>query len=79
MFAFGAAVPLVPFLFGSDTAALVASAVFSALVLFCVGAAISVLTGRPLIRSGSRQVAVGALASVVTYSVGSMLGVGAVS
>jgi VIT1/CCC1 family predicted Fe2+/Mn2+ transporter len=78
MFAFGAAVPLVPFLFVSGPTGVVASAIASAFVLFVVGAGISVLTGRSLLASGMRQVGVGALASVITFSVGSILGVGAV-
>lgn len=75
MFAFGAAVPLVPFMIGSGTAAVLVSAVVSAVVLFAVGAAISVLTGRSAVVSGLRQVGVGALAAVITYSVGSLLDV----
>jgi vacuolar iron transporter family protein len=75
MFAFGAAVPLVPFVFASGTVAVVVSAVASAVVLFAVGAAISVLTGRSALASGLRQVGVGALASLITYTVGSLLGV----
>jgi VIT1/CCC1 family predicted Fe2+/Mn2+ transporter len=75
MFAFGAAVPLVPFLFTEGTSAVIASAIASAIVLFVVGAGISVLTGKSLFVSGLRQVAVGALASIVTYTVGSLLGV----
>jgi VIT1/CCC1 family predicted Fe2+/Mn2+ transporter len=75
MFAFGAAVPLVPFIFGEGTTPLVVSAVLSGLVLFVVGAGISVLTGRSALLSGLRQVAVGAAASIVTYAVGSLFNV----
>jgi vacuolar iron transporter family protein len=75
MFAFGAAVPLVPFVFASGTVAVLVSAVASAVVLFAVGAAISVLTGRSALASGLRQVGVGALAALITYTVGSLLGV----
>jgi VIT1/CCC1 family predicted Fe2+/Mn2+ transporter len=76
MFAFGAAVPLLPYVLAEGTTALVASATLSAIVLFCVGAGISVLTGRSLVVSGLRQVGVGALAATVTYTVGWLLGVG---
>lgn len=75
MFAFGAAVPLVPFMFASGTVAVLVSAVVSAAVLFAVGAAIAVLTGRSALASGLRQVGVGALASLITFTVGSLLGV----
>lgn len=75
MFAFGAAVPLVPFIFGEGTSPLVVSAVLSIIVLFIVGAGISVLTGKSPLLSGLRQVAVGAAASIVTYAVGSLFNV----
>jgi VIT1/CCC1 family predicted Fe2+/Mn2+ transporter len=73
MFAFGAVVPLLPFLVAEGRGAIVASAVSSAVVLFAVGAGISVLTGRSFFGSGLRQVGVGAAASIVTYSVGTLL------
>jgi vacuolar iron transporter family protein len=75
MFAFGAFVPLVPFIFSEGTSAVVVSAALSALVLFVVGAGISVLTGRSFWFSGLRQVGVGAAASIVTYAVGSLFNV----
>src|SRR5688500_20341617 len=38
--------------------------------LFAVGAGVSLLTGRSLLYSGTRQVLIGAAAAVVTYLVG---------
>jgi vacuolar iron transporter family protein len=73
MFAFGAAVPLLPFLITDGSTAVVSSAVLSGAVLFVVGAGVSILTGRSLLASGLRQVGVGAAASIVTYSVGTLL------
>jgi VIT1/CCC1 family predicted Fe2+/Mn2+ transporter len=75
-FAVGAVVPLLPFLFGiTPMAAVVASAVLSAVALATVGAVISVFTGRPAWRSGLRMVAIGSGAAVVTYIIGSLVGV----
>ncbi len=45
-FGLGALIPLVPFLVGSGTAAVVASAALSIVALFAVGAATSIFTGR---------------------------------
>ena len=73
MFAAGAFVPLLPFLMASGTAALVASAILSAIALFGVGAAMSVLTGRGAIVSGLRMLSIGAAAASVTYLVGTLL------
>jgi len=73
MFAAGAFVPLLPFLVASGTAALVASAILSAIALFGVGAAMSVLTGRGAIVSGLRMLSIGAAAASVTYLVGTLL------
>jgi VIT1/CCC1 family predicted Fe2+/Mn2+ transporter len=76
-FGAGALVPLAPFLVASGmTATLVA--VFLALSsLFVVGALVSLLTGRSLIFSVLRQVAIGGAAALVTYLVGSVIGVAA--
>jgi VIT1/CCC1 family predicted Fe2+/Mn2+ transporter len=75
MFAFGAFVPLVPFIFGEGTSAVLVSAALSGIVLFVVGAGISVLTGKSFLFSGLRQVGVGAAASIVTFAVGSLFNV----
>lgn len=75
-FAVGATVPLLPFVIGSGTAALVVAVAAAAAALFAVGAAISVLTARPMLRAGARQLAVGALAAMVTYLLGTLVGTG---
>ena len=76
MFAVGALVPLVPFLLGSGTGAVVSSGVASGVSLFGVGAAMSYLTGRPALLSGARMLAVGSAAAAITYAVGKLLDVG---
>lgn len=74
MFAIGALVPLVPFAFLSGTAAVIGAAILGALALFGVGAAITVITGQPALRAGSRQLAIGIAAAAVTFGVGRLLG-----
>lgn len=76
-FAIGALVPLLPYLLVTGATAIVAAFVLAMVALFAVGAAVSLLTGRGLLFSALRQVTIGAAASVVTYLVGSLIGVGA--
>ena len=72
-FAVGAAVPLMPFWIGSGTAAVIASAMLSAVSLFGIGAGMTFITGRPRVGSGLRMLAVGALAAGITFGVGRLL------
>jgi VIT1/CCC1 family predicted Fe2+/Mn2+ transporter len=75
LFAAGASVPVLPFLFTGGTAAVVTSAALSAVALFLIGAAITLLTGRGVLYSGSRQLLIGLAAAALTYGIGSLLGV----
>ncbi|HEY0985845.1 MAG TPA: demethoxyubiquinone hydroxylase family protein [Kofleriaceae bacterium] len=74
LFAFGAVFPVLPYLFASGTTALVASVSISGIVLFGVGAAITIFTGRSVWVSGGRQTALGLAAAGLTFGVGSLLG-----
>jgi VIT1/CCC1 family predicted Fe2+/Mn2+ transporter len=74
-FALGAAVPVIPYVFGGGTVALVTSLGLSLAALFGVGAAVSLMTGRGFLFSGARQLAIGLGAAVVTYLIGSLIGV----
>jgi len=74
-FAAGAAVPVLPFLFGGGTTVIVASLVLSFAAMFAVGVGVSLLTGRGAIFSGVRQVVIGAAAAGVTFAVGRLIGV----
>jgi VIT1/CCC1 family predicted Fe2+/Mn2+ transporter len=74
MFSIGAAVPLLPFLFTSGGAAVAVSAALSAVTLFAVGGAMTILTGRRVLFSGARMLAIGAVAAAITYGVGSLVG-----
>jgi VIT1/CCC1 family predicted Fe2+/Mn2+ transporter len=73
-FAAGALVPVIPFLLGSGTAALVAAVVLSALTLVLVGGAISVFTGRSAGRGSLRMLGIATLVGAVSYLVGRLVG-----
>jgi VIT1/CCC1 family predicted Fe2+/Mn2+ transporter len=74
LFALGAIVPVAPFIFASGTAAVIASIVVSAAALMLVGAAITVVTGSGILRTGGRQVLLGLLAAAVTFGLGTLVG-----
>jgi VIT1/CCC1 family predicted Fe2+/Mn2+ transporter/rubrerythrin len=77
-FGIGAAVPVVPYLFGGGTVALLVSLGLSLAALFAVGAAVSLLTGRGLLFSGARQLGIGLGVAILTYLIGSLIGVSAI-
>ena len=74
-FAIGAIVPLAPFLLTSGTAAVVISSTLALIALFIVGALVSLLTGRSLLFSGLRQCFLGGSTALITFIVGSVIGV----
>ncbi|HEX4998837.1 MAG TPA: VIT1/CCC1 transporter family protein [Terriglobia bacterium] len=74
-FGVGASIPVVPYLLSSGVTAFVASATVCGLALFIVDALISVFTGRNLVYSGLRMLAIGALAAAVTFITGKLIGV----
>jgi vacuolar iron transporter family protein len=71
-FSAGALVPLLPYLVGF--AALAYTLGITAVALVVGGMVVGRLTGRPLLRSGLRQLALGAVAIGVTFAVGSLIG-----
>ena len=73
-FALGAALPVIPFLFGSGTAATVVAAALSVVALFAVGAATSIFTGRHAGRAGLRMALIGLVVAAVTFGIGSLVG-----
>jgi VIT1/CCC1 family predicted Fe2+/Mn2+ transporter len=75
LFAVGAFVPLLPFILLTGFTALAVSIALTAVALFSVGAAVSLLTGKSAIYTGLRQLAIGAAAAAITYAVGSLIGV----
>jgi len=75
LFALGAVVPILPFLFVRGTLAVASSAVASALALFGLGAAITVFTGASTWRSGGRQLVLGLAAAGLTFGIGKLIGI----
>jgi VIT1/CCC1 family predicted Fe2+/Mn2+ transporter len=75
LFALGAIVPVVSFFFLSGTLAVAVSVALSALGLFGIGAAITLLTGRGVLYSGTRQVLIGLAAAGITFAIGRLIGV----
>ncbi|MEP7024488.1 MAG: VIT1/CCC1 transporter family protein [Actinomycetota bacterium] len=71
-FSLGALVPLLPYLAG--TSKLVDSLGITAVALLAGGAMVGRLTGRPMVRSGLRQLLLGGVAIAVTFAVGSLIG-----
>jgi len=74
LFAFGAFFPILPYLIWSGPLAILLSLVVSAIGLFIIGAAITLMTGRSIWFSGARQVVVGIAAAALTYGIGRLIG-----
>jgi VIT1/CCC1 family predicted Fe2+/Mn2+ transporter len=75
LFAIGAIIPVLPFMFLSGYQAIVLSTLLSAIGLFLIGAAITLYTGRNVWFSGFRQVIFGLAAAAVTFGIGKLIGV----
>jgi VIT1/CCC1 family predicted Fe2+/Mn2+ transporter len=71
-FSLGALVPLLPYLIGLPH--LAATLVLTAVALIAGGMVVGRLTGRPVLRSGLRQILLGGLAIAVTFGVGTLIG-----
>jgi VIT1/CCC1 family predicted Fe2+/Mn2+ transporter len=74
-FTVGAIIPVIPWLFGGGTVVFFVSFGMGLAGLFVLGALVSLLTGRSLLFSGMRQVTIGATAAIITFLVGSLIGV----
>jgi VIT1/CCC1 family predicted Fe2+/Mn2+ transporter len=74
LFAIGAIIPVLPYIFLSGSTAVAVSMVFSAVGLFVIGAGITLFTGRNAIYSGTRQVLFGLVAAAVTFGIGRLIG-----
>ncbi len=75
LFAAGAILPVIPYVFFAGMTAVIISAVLSAAGLFTIGAAITLFTGKPVLISGLRQVLIGLAAAAATYLIGHLIGV----
>jgi vacuolar iron transporter family protein len=75
LFACGAILPVIPFMFLAGSTAIVASLVVSTIALFGIGAAITLMTGRSVLYTGVRQLVFGYGAAGITYGIGRLIGV----
>ena len=71
----GAILPLFPWFFTEGSTAVIASVIIGAIAALALGAAIGLMSGRNVLGTALRQLAVAAVAAAVTYGVGSLLGV----
>lgn len=75
LFALGAIFPVASFLFLTGRPAVLISLALSGLALSAIGAATSIFTGRGLLFSAGRQLAIGYSAAALTFGVGKIIGV----
>jgi VIT1/CCC1 family predicted Fe2+/Mn2+ transporter len=75
LFGIGAIIPVIPFFFFDGYLSIILSAVFSAIGLFGIGAAITLFTGKSVWFSGMRQVIFGLIAAAITFGIGRLIGV----
>lgn len=75
MFAIGAVIPVIPFMFTNGMQAILISVSVSAAGLFLIGAAITLFTGKNVWFSGFRQVVFGLAAAAITFGIGKLIGV----
>jgi VIT1/CCC1 family predicted Fe2+/Mn2+ transporter len=75
LFATGAIFPVLPFFAITGSTAVVTSLAISAVVMFLIGAGTTLFTGRGMVFSGLRQVAIGLGAAAVTFGLGRLIGV----
>ncbi len=74
-FTLGAAVPILPYVIFLGELALFVSVALSLGFFFLIGAGRTLVTGRSPWRSGAEMFLIGALAAMVTYFIGSLVGV----
>lgn len=75
LFAFGAIIPVLPFMFLKGMPAIILSVIMSSLGLFIIGSAITLFTGKSIWFSGFRQVLFGLAAAVITFGIGKLIGI----
>jgi len=74
LFATGAIIPVVPFIFLSGINAVILSILLSTVGLFIIGAIVTLFTGRGVLFSGARMVLFGLAAAAVTFALGKLIG-----
>lgn len=75
LFAIGAIIPVIPFMFLTGSTAVLVSILLSTLGLFLLGTVITLFTGRTVLYSGMRMVIFGLLAAAITFGIGRLIGV----
>lgn len=75
LFSLGAIFPVAPFFVLSGPAAVLASLASAGLALAAVGAGTSLFTGRSVVFSATRQLAIGYAAALVTFGIGRLAGI----
>lgn len=75
LFSIGAILPVLPFFLTNGTQAIMFSVLTSTLGLFIIGAAITLFTGKNMLKSGLRQVFFGLAAATITFCIGKIIGV----
>jgi VIT1/CCC1 family predicted Fe2+/Mn2+ transporter len=75
LFALGAIFPVAPFFWLAGPAALIASLAASGVALVLIGAGTTLFTGRTVLFSSVRQLAIGFAAAGLTYGIGRLVGV----
>lgn len=75
LFAFGAAIPVLPLVFLTGPTAILTSLASGGAGLCFIGAAIAVFTGRSALYSAARQLLLGLLAAGATFGIGKLIGV----
>jgi VIT1/CCC1 family predicted Fe2+/Mn2+ transporter len=75
LFAGGAAIPILPFAALTGITAVWAGAALSGAVMFLIGAGTTLFTGRGVLFSGLRQLAIGLAAAAVTFGIGRLIGI----
>ncbi len=74
-FAVGAVIPILPYVLHLGRPAFWLSGGLSALALFIVGAALSLISGKSFLKGGLRMLFIGIAAASVTFAVGRLIGV----
>jgi VIT1/CCC1 family predicted Fe2+/Mn2+ transporter len=73
-FSVGASLPLIPYVFGDAKQGILIASLISGTALFCVGAALSLFSGRNAFLGGARMLVIGAAAAAATYFIGTLFG-----
>jgi VIT1/CCC1 family predicted Fe2+/Mn2+ transporter len=75
LFAIGAIIPVAPFFALSGTPAIAGSLALSGLAMAAIGAGTTLFTGRGVVFSAVRQLAIGLAAAGITFAMGRLIGV----